>query len=50
MVYLPVFGALIGANTLFDDSSGDQVSGYTKNQALKLPVLKITPISPQKIS
>ena len=24
MVYLPMFGALIGANTLFDDSAGEQ--------------------------
>jgi hypothetical protein len=47
---VPVFGAQIDANTLFDDFAGDQVSGSTKNQALKWSVLKITPIFPWIIS
>jgi hypothetical protein len=33
--FVPVFGTQIGANTLFGDSGGDQVSRSTKNQALK---------------
>jgi hypothetical protein len=46
----PVFGAQIGANTLFGDSAGEQVSRSTKNEALKWSVLKITPIFPRTIS
>jgi hypothetical protein len=33
--FVPVFGAEIGANTLFGDSAGKHVSRSTKNQALK---------------
>jgi hypothetical protein len=45
-----VFGAQIGANTLFGDTAGERVSRSTENQALKWPVLKITLISPRTIS
>jgi hypothetical protein len=50
MVHLPMFGTQIGANTLFGDSAGDQVSGSTKNQTFKWSILKITPIYTQTIS
>jgi hypothetical protein len=49
-VHLLVIGAQIGANTLFGDSAGVQVSISTKNHALTWPIQKITPISPQTIS
>jgi hypothetical protein len=43
--FVLVFSVQISTNTLFVDYVGDQVSRSTKNQALKWPVLKITPIS-----
>jgi hypothetical protein len=44
------FISVFGTNTFFSDSAGDQVSRSTKIQALKWPILKITPASPHTIS
>jgi hypothetical protein len=44
MWFVPVYGALIGANTLFGDSTREP-GRSTKNLALKWPILKITLIS-----